>query len=207
MHLLATCCLLTALATPLDGASSFASPYPAWEPLLPDPRQSLEIDRTRLRRDRGFVEVWVRNRGRPEAVAREFEAAGVDPERTARVRREFDRSEHLWSFYCADGTHALGYSAYYAVDGSLIQEFRVPLRTYWPVQADTVGRRLMQAACGASRIAGTEDDPTAGRDGDADDSDSLGAGDIGSRDGASDAGDAGAPPSVERPARSADPRH
>lgn len=160
MHLLATCCLFTALASPFEAASPVASPYPAWEPLLPDPRHTVEIDRRRLRRERGFVDVWIRNRGRPEAVAKEFEAAGVHPARTARVRAALGHSEHLWSFYCEDGTHALAYSAYYAVDGTLIQDFTVRRPTYWPVQADTVGRRLMQAAC-VSPVADAEDDSAA----------------------------------------------
>jgi hypothetical protein len=155
MMLLATCCLI---GSALHGPA--ASPHQPWEPLLADPRSAVEIDRARIRREHGFVEVWVRSRGRPDAIAAEFEAAGVPADGIARVRKAFDRSEHLWSFHCEGGTHALAYSAYYATDGTLIRDFRIDRRAYWPVQPDTVGVRLLQVACGERRA----DEPPDGGD-------------------------------------------
>jgi hypothetical protein len=144
MMLLATCCLIGALAN----GSTAASPHTPWEPLLADPKSKVEIDRTRVSRAHGFVEIWVRSRGQPESIAQEFVAAGESPERVERIRTAFERSEHLWSFHCEAGTHALAYSAYYATDGSLIRDFNVGRRAYWPVVPDTVGTRLLHAACG-----------------------------------------------------------
>jgi hypothetical protein len=157
MMLIATCCLIASVAR----GPAAASPHMPWEPLLADPRSDVEIDRSRISREYGFAEIWVRLRGKPEAIAAEFIAAGVDADRVDRVRAEFLRSEHLWSFRCRDRSHALAYSAYYATDGSLISEFKVGQRAYWPVQPDTVGVRLLQAACG-------ENHADAGDDGDED---------------------------------------
>jgi hypothetical protein len=159
MLLEATCCALAVLAP-----APIATPHPGWEPLIESARPALEVDRRRIVRDRGFVEVWVRTRAERESVAAEFEAAGAPPDRIERVRQALHHSEHLWSFHCEAGTHALGYSAYYERDGALIQDFRVERRAYWPVQADTVGRRLQAVACG-----GRPDDAHASTDGDGDD--------------------------------------
>ncbi|RPH42587.1 MAG: hypothetical protein EHM87_16395 [Burkholderiales bacterium] len=157
--LLAACCTAALLAgTP--------PPYPAWEPLAEALRPSVEIDRRRIVRDRGFVEVWVRTRGEPAAVAREFAAAGEPDETVARVRTALGHSEHLWSFQCEDRTHALAVSAYWATDGSPIRRFDVTRRAYWPVQPDTVGQRLLRAACGPA------DRDTLARDGAPSDDDS-----------------------------------
>ena len=145
--LLAACCaaaLIPALVAGLPAS------YPAWEPIGDGLRDPVEIDRRRIVRDRGFVEVWVRTRGERSAVAEEFVDAGAPADTIARIRETLDRSEHLWSFQCADRTHALAVSAYWATDGALIGRFDVTRRTYWPVQQDTVGQTLLDAACGPS---------------------------------------------------------
>ncbi len=162
MSLLATCCTLAALASPA------AAPFPRWEPLADDLRRPVEIDRSRIVRDRGLVEVWIRMRGDADAVAREFEAAGVDEDGVERVRSTLNHSLHLWAFHCDDGSHALAVSAYYSDDGSLIREFRPARRAYWPVQPDTVGHRLLDVACGRAHggplAADRDDGPEAAAD-------------------------------------------
>jgi hypothetical protein len=156
MLLLATCCTIAALAAPT------AMPYPRWEPLTDDPRQPVEVDRTRIVRDRGLVQVWIRLRADPEAVAREFEAAGLGEDDVRRVRATLHHSVHRWSFHCDESSHALALSAYYASDGSLIREFRPARHAYWPVQPDSVGQRLLGLACGGGPHAGEAGDaPTA----------------------------------------------
>jgi hypothetical protein len=164
MMLLATCCLVASVA---HGPAT-PSPHMPWEPLLTDPRSDVEVDRSRIRREHGFAEIWVRSRGKPEAIAAEFVAAGVEADRVERVRAAFQRSEHLWSFRCEDRTHALAYSAYYATDGSLISDFKVGQLTYWPVQPDTVGVRLLQAACGDRHAGAPDGDADGDGDGDGD---------------------------------------
>jgi hypothetical protein len=132
-------------------AAGAPAPYPAWEPIgdgLPHP---VEIDRSRIVRDRSFVELWVRTRGERSAVAAEFIDAGAPADTIARVRETLDHSEHLWSFQCEHATHALAVSAYWATDGSLIRRFDVTRRVYWPVQPDTVGQTLLHMACGQTR--------------------------------------------------------
>jgi hypothetical protein len=157
MMLIATCCTIAALSAPAP-----ASPHPGWEPLIDGARTPIEIDRRRIMRQRGFADVWVRASGDPATVAAEFEAAGAGADEIERVRAGLRYSEHLWSFYCEDGTHSLAYSAYYAQDGSLIRAFEVSQRAYWPVQPDTVGQRLLSAACGAKQASAGDDDETDG---------------------------------------------
>jgi hypothetical protein len=144
MILLAACCTLLAS---MPDAPAVTSPHLGWEPLAADLRLPVEIDRRRVRREHGFVDVWVRSRDRPESVAGEFVAAGVGPDAVERVRRSFHHAEHLWSFHCAGGTHALAHAAYFARDGSLIRAFPVERRAYWPVVPDTVGKRIQRVAC------------------------------------------------------------
>lgn len=154
MLLVAACCVLVGWAP-----APVVSPHPGWEPLASSSRTPMEIDRRRIVRDRGFVEIWLRTRAEPDSVAAEFEAAGAAPERVARVRDALGHSEHLWSFHCETGTHALGHSAYYDVEGRLIQAFNVERRAYWPVQTDTIGERIRDVACGAPTLrAGTDAD-------------------------------------------------
>jgi hypothetical protein len=144
MVLLAVCC---ALLASMPDAPSAPSPHPGWEPLAADLRLPVEIDRRRVRRAHGFVEIWVRSRDRAESVAGEFAAAGVGPDAVERVRRNFHHAEHLWSFHCEGGTHALAHAAYFADDGTLIRAFPVERRAYWPVAPDTLGKRIQQVAC------------------------------------------------------------
>jgi hypothetical protein len=173
MLLLATCCTIAALASPAPG------PHPGWEPLADDLPQPVEIDRRRIVREGGVVDVWIRMRGVPDAVAREFEAAGVGDDEVRRVRASLHHSLHLWSFRCDDASHALAVSAYYSADGTLIREFRPTRRAYWPVQPETVGQRLLGITCGRGQgqaLADRDDRP----DADADD-DEAGPGDAASR--------------------------
>ncbi|HYF59556.1 MAG TPA: hypothetical protein VEA81_11425, partial [Burkholderiaceae bacterium] len=92
------------------------------------------------------------------AVASEFASAGAEPTAIERVRASLSHSEHLWSFQCEDRTHALAYSAYYATDGTLIRDFSVERREYWPVREDTLGQRLLDEACGRDTLAAGDDE-------------------------------------------------
>jgi hypothetical protein len=148
MLLLATCCTVGALA-----ATSPPSPHAGWEPLGDSLRAGLEIDRTRIVRDGGEVRLRVRATGDRPTVAAEFEAAGAAADDVARVRASLHHSVHAWSFRCEERTHALATSEYYAEDGTLIRAFRIERLSYWPVQPDTVGQRLLAAACGTTRMA------------------------------------------------------
>lgn len=151
MILLAACCTLLAS---MPDAPAAPSPHLGWEPLAADLRLPVEIDRRRVRREHGFVDVWIRSRDRPDSVAGEFVAAGVEAEAVERVRRSFHHAEHLWSFHCEGGTHALAHAAYFADDGTLIRSFPVELRAYWPVVPDTVGKRIQQVACARPSVPG-----------------------------------------------------
>jgi hypothetical protein len=156
MLLLATCCTVGALAV-----ASPPSPHAGWEPLGDNLRAGIEIDRTRIVRDGGEVRLRVRAIGDRPTVAAEFEAAGAAAEDVARVRASLHHSVHAWSFRCEERTHALATSEYFAEDGTLIRAFRVEHLSYWPVQPDTVGQRLLTAACGTTRVASGADDPDA----------------------------------------------
>ena len=156
--LLSACCAAVVLA-------SAPSPHGGWSALENGP--SMELDRRRIVRDGARVDVWVRQRGDRDAVAAEFEAAGVGADDVERVRAGLGRSEHRWAFRCDDRMHALAVSAYYATDGALIREFRVERLAWWPVQADTVGQRLLREVCGPARrdaVAGSAPDDRDGRD-------------------------------------------
>ena len=154
MLLLATCCTIAALGAPAP------DPHLPWEPLGDDPARRIEVDRVRIVRDGGLVDVWIRLRGDRAAVAREFEAAGEDAASVGRVRASLDHSRHRWSFHCDDGTHALAVSAFFADDGTLIRAFEPARRDWWPVQPDTVGQRLLGLACGpGGTTAGPLADP------------------------------------------------
>jgi hypothetical protein len=143
-RMLLACCTLAALAaTPVS-----STPHGGWEPLAFESRMRVEIDRRRILRDDGFIDVWIRTRPQRDSVASEFEAAGAPPEQVERVRRALGHSEHLWSFRCEDETHALARSAYYATDGALIRAFDVSRREYWPIRPDTLGERLLDEVCG-----------------------------------------------------------
>ncbi|MCZ8102275.1 MAG: hypothetical protein O9972_30820, partial [Burkholderiales bacterium] len=67
-------------------ASPSPGPHPGCEPLDDDSRQPVEIDRRRIVREGGVVDVWIRTRGDPDAVAREIEAVDVEGEAVLRVR-------------------------------------------------------------------------------------------------------------------------
>jgi hypothetical protein len=173
MLLLATGCTIAALASPAPGR------HPGWAPLADDLRQPVEIDRRHIVREGGVVDVWIRMRGDPDMVAREFEAAGVGGDDIRRVRASLHHSLHLWSLHCDDAPHALAVSAYYASDGALIREFRPTQRADRPVQPETVGQRLLGLACGrgegeALADLGERPDPTS-------DDDEVGLGDAASR--------------------------
>jgi len=152
MILLATCCVA---AVPWL-APSGGAPHSGWISLAHDGRTPLEVDRRRVGHAFGRVSLVVRARAPLPSVAAEFEAAGVEREAIARLRAHYDHSEHIWSFQCADGTHALLRSAYHAADGALIRAFEVAPVHYWPVNAGTVGATLLGSACGA---AGAPTDP------------------------------------------------
>ena len=126
----------------------------------------MEIDRRRIVREGGVVvDVWIRVRGEPDAVAREFEAAGVADDEVRRVRASLHHLLHLWSFHCDDASHALAVSAYYSADGTPIREFRPTRRACRPVQPETVGQRLLGIACGRGQaLADRDDRPGAGQD-------------------------------------------
>lgn len=63
------------------------------------------------------------------------------------MRRNVHHAEHLWSFDCEGGTHALAHAAYFADNGTLIRGLPVERRAYWPVAPDTLGKRIPQVAC------------------------------------------------------------
>lgn len=150
-------------------ASPSPGPHPGCEPLDDDSRQPVEIDRRRIVREGGVVDVWIRTRGDPDAVAREFEAVDVEGEAVRRVRASLHRSLHRWSFQCDHASHALAVSAYYAADGSPIREFGPTRRSCWPVQPETVGQRPLGFACGHDRgeaRADRDDRPAAASDDD-----------------------------------------
>jgi hypothetical protein len=146
MILLATCCIAASAWL----APTTIAPDTGWVRVAHDGRAPLEVDRRRVGRALGRVSLVVRARAPVAAVAAEFDAAGVDRDTVTRLRAHYDHSEHVWSFQCADGTHALTRSAYHSADGTLIRAFDVAPVRFWPVRADSVGGTLLRTACGAT---------------------------------------------------------
>lgn len=153
MILLASCCIAAAAWS----APAFASPHPGWVAVANDGRSPIEVDARRVAREHGRVALQVRARAPLDAVAAEFEDAGVDAATLERLRAEYDHSEHRWSFDCTEGTHALLHSAYHGRTRQAIREFVVDEPRWWPVRAQSVGGTLMRIACAASRRHAAED--------------------------------------------------